>query len=58
MTYDQLSQTATAIESVALAEILSYNDTLTADDHLNLAVLLDQAANNQLAQAEALEMRL
>ena len=55
MTHDQLRQTATDIEHAAQAEILSDNDTLTADDHLSLAVLLDQAANDQLAQAEALE---
>ena len=46
-------------KQIALEQVLAdlEHDNMTADDRLNLAVLLDQAANDQLAQAEALEVQ-
>ncbi len=57
MTHDQLIETVTDIEHAALAEMLATNDTMTADDHLSLAVLLDEAVTRHLAQAETLEVQ-
>ena len=53
MTHDQIHETVTDIEHAVLAQI-DYND-ITVDDHLTMAVMMEEAADRQLAEAAALE---
>ena len=53
MTHDQIHETVTDIEHAVLAQI-DHND-ITVDDHLTMAVMMEEAADRQLAQAERIE---
>lgn len=53
MTHDQINETVTDIQDTVLAQI--DNDNITVDDYLTIAVMLEEAAEQQLAYAESLE---
>ncbi len=52
MTHDQIHETVTNIEHAVMAQI--NQDDITVDDYLTMAVMMEEAADRQLAEAQSI----